>query len=230
MKKILFVFLVLNLFIKSYSQTDKFQLQLRVPLQIDIQKAEIIYSWGTDIQKSSAINFGIDALMAYHNRNFRIYSGVGFFRNRFNIKRGYDHQALNQGRDSLPIGTETKNYIYSILRLPIGIEYKVLQNKKLALGIGMEYLFNFCFRRKYNGTIPFAGANTTYKGFSNFGNSLNVFISVSKTFSKKSISLEPFIRIHNRYHKDRFLMEKENESISKYFDAIGIGFKYSFTL
>ncbi|MBI1780982.1 MAG: hypothetical protein HYR66_06380 [Sphingobacteriales bacterium] len=172
----------------------------------------------------------VDALMSYNTRNFMLYSGIGFFRNRFNIKRGYDHQALNLGRDSLPIGTETNNYIYSILRLPIGIGYQVMQNKKLSLDIGAEYLFNFSFRRKYNGAIPFTGANTTYKGFTNFGNSLHVFISASKTISKKTISLEPFIRIHNRYHKDRFFNEKENESISRNFDAFGISFKYSFTL
>lgn len=230
MKKILSVFLIFILYYQSYSQSDKFQLQLRLPLQIDRQKAEIIYSWGTQVQRSNAINFGLDALMSYQKKNFAVYSGLGFFRNKFYIKRGYDHQALNPGRDSLPIGTETKNYVYLILRVPIGIEYRVMQTKGFSLGVGVEYLFNFSFRRNYNGDVPFKGANTIYKGFSNFGNSLDFFIALSKTTIKKTISLELFVHIYNRYHKDKFLKENENESISRYFDAIGINLKYSFTL
>jgi hypothetical protein len=200
-----------------------------MPLQLDNQRAEILRSWGTEVQKATAFNFGIDALIDFKIQEFAVYTGTGFFRNRFNIKRGYNHQALNVGTDSLPIGTYTKNYNYSLIRLPLGIAYHVSQSKKLTLGIGAEHLFNFSFKRKYNGAVPFEGANTTFNGFSYFGNSINFFISLSRTFSKNIIAVEPFVRIYNNYKKDRFLEEKENESNTRNFDAYGIGVKYSFT-
>lgn len=230
MKKIALLGLFIHLLNFSFSQSKNFQLQLRVPFQLDKQKAEISFSYGTEVQKATAFNFGIDALTNLRIQNFALYTGVGFFRNRFNIKREYDHQALNIGRDSLPIGTYTENYNYSLLRLPIGIEYQVLRSKGLTLGIGTEHFFNFSFKRKYNGAVPFAEANTVYNGFSYFGNSVNFFINLSKTISKNEIKFEPYMRIYNTHKKDRFLKEKETESLTRNFDAFGISIRYSFTL
>lgn len=230
MRKITLLGLFLHFLSLSFSQTTNIQLQLRIPFQFDKQKAEIPFSWGTEVQKAKAFNFGVDALINLKAKKFSFYTGVGFFRNRFNIKRGYDHQALNDGRDSLPIGTSTKNYNYSIFRLPLGIGYQVLHKEKWTLAIGAEQLFNFSFRRKYNGATPFEGANTVYKGFTNFGNSINAFVSISKTSTNHSITIEPFVRIYNKYKKDRFLKEKETENITRYFDALGISIRYSFTL
>ena len=155
---------------------------------------------------------------------------VGFFRNRFNIKRGYDHQTLNVGRDSFPIGTKTSNYTYSLLHLPVGFNFEISKIKTTSISVGIEHFFNFSFRRKYNGAVPFEGANTTYNGLKYFGNSSNLLINLSKQLHKSKIEIEPYIRIYNKYKKDRFFKEDENETVTRYFDAFGIGFKYSFTL
>ena len=210
----------------SFSQTKKLLIQVRLPIQLDFQKAEIIFPLITEIQKANTINFGFDALLNYRFSKFSFHTGIGFFRNRFNIKRGYDHQGLNIGVDSFPIGTDADNYNYSLLRLPIGASFTVIENKKIDFKIGIDFLNNFSFRRKYNGRVPFQGANTVYNGFNYFGNSLNLFISLSR----KSIEIEPYVRIYNNYRKDRFLREKENETVSRYFDAIGLSIKYSFNL
>jgi|GEM_PF-1982012 len=227
LKKIIFGCLFALFHNLSFSQENTIQFQLQIPFQLDRQEAEISYSWGTETQKKTAINFGLDGLIKFNQKRLGLYTGFGIFRNKFNISRGYDHQALNPGRDSLPIGTETNNYIYSILRFPIGIEYQILEKKHFMLKVGAEYYLNFSFRRKYNGAIPYQGANTVYNGFTNFGNSFNIFFTLSNPSSKTDIGIEPFVRIYNRYNKDRFFNEKENESITRNFDAIGISFKYS---
>ena len=224
MKKATLLLLFIYLFKSSFSQTTKIQLQVRLPIQLDMQKAEETFTWGTKVHKANTVNFGLDALIKYKVEKFSFYTGIGFFRNRLNIKRGYDHQALNIGRDSLPIGTNTKNYNYSLLKLPLGLIFEILRTKKVHYSIGAEFINNFSFRRKYNGAIPFEGANTVYNGFNYFGNSVNLFTSISK----KNIELEPYVRIYNIYKKDRFLKENENEKITRYFDAIGISILYSF--
>ncbi len=226
MKKIFLLLVFIFSFFHLLCQTKKLHLQVRLPLQVDLQKAEIIYPLRTEEQKATAVNFGLDALVNYQLNKFSIYTGVGFFRNKFNIRRAYDHQALNVGRDSLPIGTNTDNYIYSLLRLPIGTSFTFMENKKMNLKVGADFLNNFSFRRKYNGRVPFEGANTVYNGFAYFGHSLNFFVNLSNKF----IEIEPYARVYHRYKKDRFLKENENETITRYFDAIGLSIRYSFNL
>lgn len=131
--------------------------------------------------------------------------------------------ALNIGRDSLPIGTSASNYTYSLLRLPVGISFICKENKKIKIKAGAEYIHNISFRRKYNGRVPFPGANTVYKGVTYFGNAVHIFASFSTTI----IEIEPFVRVYNSYKKDRFLNEEENETITRHFDAIGISFRYT---
>lgn len=226
MKKITLLLLFMCFLTISFSQSSKVQLQLRLPIQLDMQKAEIVLPLRIDEQKASTINFGLDVLIKYKIKKYSFYTGIGYFRNRFNIKRGYDHQALNIGTDSLPVGTDTKNYDYSLIRIPLGFTYEVLRNKNINVNVGAEFFNNFSFRRKYNGRLPFDGANTVYNGFNYFGNSLNFFLSLSK----KNIEFEPYLRLYNSYKKDRFLKELETEKTTRYFDAIGISFRYSFTL
>jgi hypothetical protein len=232
MKKIVPILLFMHFANASLCQENDLQFALRLPIQYDLQRAEIPFSFGTEVQKAEAINFGIEALINYKIRKASIYTGVGFFRNRFNIKRGYDHQALNIGRDSLPIGTSTKNYTYSLLRLPLGFNLEILQIKNTRIGIGAEHFFNFSFRRKYNGAVPFEGANTVYNGVNYFGNSFNFFINLTRSLqkSKSIVEIEPYVRIYNNYKKDRFLKEKENENVVRSMDAFGVGIRYYFTL
>lgn len=227
----IFFFFYFILFVYQISaQQIQTQVQFRVPIQVEWQQAEISYSWGTDTLNATCINFGADALINFTYRDISIFGGIGLFRNRFNLKRGFDHRALNPGRDSLPLGTLTRSYTYSIIRIPLGADFRLIQNEYFELGIGVEYLLNFSFRRKYNGVIPVGDGNSVFKDLNYFGNSLNIFIYLAKSIRANEISIEPFIRVFNKYHKDRFLNENEKESITRNFDAIGINLKYSFTL
>lgn len=222
---ILALVLLLHFGLAAFSQSSKIKAQLRIPIQYEQQKAAITTPFGIKEENANAVNFGIDALLNYNFDKVTFHAGAGFFRNRFNIKREYDHRALNVGRDSLPIATDADNYTYSLLRFLTGISYEVAKIKKVNVSIGLEHFFNFCFQRKYNGRIPFEGANTKYNGFTYFGNSAQLFFN----FRKNRTALEPYVRIYNKYKKDRFLKEKENESIIRYFDAYGISIKYFFT-
>lgn len=232
MKKIIAILLFMHFINTSFSQKRDLRFALRFPIQYELQKAIIPFTWGNEIQKARAINFGLDALMNYKINNFSIYTGAGFFRNRFNIKRGYDHQALNKGRDSLPIGTQTHHYTYSLLRLPLGVRFEVAKIKNVQMGLGLEHLLNFSFCRKYKGTTPpIEDFNNTYKHINYFGNSANFLITISRILqNKNSIQAESYVRILNKYKKDRFLKENENENVTRNIDAFGVGIKYTFTL
>ncbi|MCO6497161.1 MAG: hypothetical protein J5I50_05815 [Chitinophagaceae bacterium] len=226
MKKSTFFFIFVHLVIVSFSQSRDIKLQLRLPFQIENQKEQISNSLGTKELKANAVNFGIDALLNYSINKVDIHAGIGFFRNRFNLKREYDHRALNIGVDSLPIGTDAENYCYSLFRIPIGASYQVTNIKNTQVSVGAEQLFNFSFRRKYNGRVPFEGASTTYNGFTYFGNSSVLFVN----FRSKHIEIEPYLRFYNQYKKDKFLKENENEKITRQLDAFGISIIYSFSL
>lgn len=227
MKKIFLAFSLICLSNAAFTQQDGLYFKLKVPLQCDVQRATEVFSYGSEIKKGHAVNFGVDALIEYQKNAFSVYSGVGYFRDRFNIKRGYDHKALNPLSDSLPIGTDTKFYTYSLVRIPIGFIAQISKNRNREIGLGCEYFFNYSFCRKYNGRLPFEGANTTYKGFNSFGNELHLLLAISTNVYGRAIAVEPFTRIYNIYRKDRFLREKEKETVTRFFDSYGISIRYS---
>lgn len=227
----LFIFILINIAsINANGQNRNLKFELRLPLQYERQRAIIPYTWGKDTQNAKAINFGLDALVTYSFSRFSVYAGAGFFRNRFNIKRFVDHQALNRGRDSLLIGTSTRRYTYSLLRLPLGIHVEIFEIENIQISAGLEHFYNFSFRRKYHDIKPFRGANNVHNGFSYFGSYYNLILSLSRPLqNKNTIQFEPYVRVLNRYRKDRFLKEKENEYVTRHFDAFGIGIKYIFS-
>lgn len=226
MRKIVQIVLCIHLANVSVSQQKDLSFQLRFPVQYELQKAVIPFTWGNEIQKANAKNFGLDALMNYKINKFSIYTGAGFFRVRFNIKRFYDHQAFSG--DSLPIGIKAHHYTYSLLRLPFGVHFEISKIKNIQIALGLEHFFNFSLRRKYKGHTTIEGTNTAYNGINYFGNSANFLLTISNPLPNKNlIQVEPYVRIFNKYKKDRFLYENENESISRNFDAFGIGIKYT---
>lgn len=227
MKAFIYSILLTLLFGKATSQVNEWELKLRLPIQYEMQKAEVPYSWGNEILKGKVLNFGGDILIVRQIAKASLQTGVGLFRNRFNIKRPYDHQLLNNSIDSLPIGTFTESYSYSLLRFPIAAYFDVITVKQgFALGVGAEYVFNFSFHRKYNGRLPFNGARTSFREFSFFGNAINVLFILKKG----KLEAEPYMRLYQRFKKDRFLRENENDFHSSKTDAFGIAVKYQFHL
>jgi hypothetical protein len=166
------------------------QVSLRTLSQLDFQKADFnsaSFPFEFKEHKNTSANFGLDVLIEKSiTKKLSIYGGVGYFRNRFNFQRRYDHVLLNFGRDSVPIGTSTRNYDFLLLRIPVGIIYNISAAKKVALSIGIENIINFSFKQIYNGTKPFPEANNEYTKFNYYGNSVLVFLQVSKDFSNKS--------------------------------------------
>jgi hypothetical protein len=232
MKNIFLSLLFLFLSATSFSQNKGTQLQVRMPFQLEYQEATIQYTWGIDYKKGKQLNFGLDALLHHRINRYALYAGIGYFRNKMNIRRPYDHMALNQGVDSLPIGTLTDDYTYSLLRFPIGVGYTVVTSQKGDLSLMLEHLFNYSLRRDYKGGVPFSGANTTYKKANPFGNSVNLLVhfSIPLHQTQNRIEFEPFVRIYHKYRKDKILMENESESIERRLGAFGIGVRYCFNL
>lgn len=219
MKHAFFTLLLIHCFLTSMSQNKDWQLSIRLPLQYERQEGEFTNSLGTTELRGRAFNFGIDVLLKRRLNKVQIYGGLGFYRNQVNIVQSYDAMALNPGRDSLPIGTVTDNYVYSLLRTPVGITLPLAETKSLRVAVGLEYLFNFCFHRKYNGEkLRIVDGNYAYRGFTFFGNALNFNCQISKG----RFQLEPFVRLYNQERKDRFLEEDERTFRVNYLDGFGL--------
>ena len=181
--------------------------ELRIPVQQDFQSATLTYG-PPAIKNAIGINFGIDALLSGSiTGRFKVYAGIGYFRNQIHIHRLYDHTSLNTGHDSLPIGLSTINYTCLMLRVPIGVEYIFLASRRIRYSVGLENNFNYGFSRFYNGDVPYAGANRKYSEFKYSGNSVNFLVTISKKISvNQEIFIQPYCRILNIYHTRCFFV------------------------
>jgi hypothetical protein len=218
---------------KLNAQHDKALFSVRVSAQSDFQKArfkEIHFPYDFREHKANQINWGLDFLSRkkISNRS-NVYFGIGYFRNKFNFKRAYDHQFLNRGRDSFPIGTNTYDYTFHLLRIPIGLSFLILEKNKYDFRLAIEQTVNFSFQQIYNGQLPFPNANNKYSKFKYYGNSILIFLPISKHFSRNTqVGIEPYIRLFNIYQrKDLILFENESKPYSRLFDGIGVALKYS---
>lgn len=218
----------------SFSQRKPFLLSVRISGQSDFQKAEYrggSFPYEFKEYKNTVYNFGADVLTGIEIKNkWSVFMGLGYFRNQFIQHRQYDHQLLNMGTDSLPIGTKVSNYIFHLLRVPIGVSYKIAAKNKYEIDLGVENIVNFSFTQVYNGGLPFAGANNRYSKLEYYGNSINFFVQGSKNFNKNSqLYLSPYVRLWNIYkRKNPVLYENDNNYYSRFFDALGVSLKYSF--
>ena len=219
----------------SFSQTEPFSISLRVSGQFDFQKAEYkegSFPFDYKEHKITVFNYGADILAENKLSNkFRISAGIGYFRNKIIQHRFYEHRLLNIGTDSLPIGTKITNYILHHLRVPIGISYKVGVVKNYEIDLGLENMLNFSLTQVYNGGLPFNGANNRYTHLDYYGNSVIFSLSASKKLTQKSqLNAALYTRLWNIYkRKNPILFEYEDGYYSRFFDALGLSVKYSFS-
>jgi hypothetical protein len=224
-------FLLLLLFCMSAgtAQTKKISFAVRVPVQLDFQKVQVNY--GEDgVKKNIAINFGINGIaMLGLSKQLSAFAGIGYFRERFNIKRSYNHGALNPG-PSPAILLYTNHYDYHLLTFPAGISY-ALTNKKPSVSLGAEYVAGFKFLSSYPGQKPFPDASTTKSGFSFFSHQVNLSVTIPiATGSSHRFSLQPFVRLVQSYKNDAILdkYSTRNEMNTRMLNAVGISFNYQF--
>ena len=70
MKKIFLAFSLICLSNAAFTQQDGLYFKLKVPLQCDVQRATEVFSYGSEIKKGHAVNFGVDALIEYQKNAF----------------------------------------------------------------------------------------------------------------------------------------------------------------
>ena len=222
--------LLLMLATKGQAQKSDLSLSVRMPIQIDFQKAEITYG-PYKIQNNTAFNFGVESILESGVfARVSVSAGLGYFRQRFNIKCPYDHQILNPGTDSLPIVVSTSNYDYNLLRLPIGARY-FFSSTASSLSFGIEYIPAFSMSGVYNGGKPFESARYKQTKFAFYSHALTLSARVPlKTKSVNRFNIEPFIRIIHSYKGDPVLFENDDQMIVRSFDAIGVIIAYQFNI
>ncbi|MGH2647673.1 MAG: hypothetical protein ACRDE8_08905, partial [Ginsengibacter sp.] len=90
------------------AQNKDFEFSTRISFQSDFQKADFKSIPPDTTTKHSAtnLNWGVDLLIEKSlAKDLGIYLGIGYYKNTFNFIRGYDHQILNIGTDSISIYT-----------------------------------------------------------------------------------------------------------------------------
>ena len=218
---------------KVLSQNNSPIVSIRLSLQSDFQKADFKdsqFPYQFKKHSATALNWGIDLLKEKNISNrWSVYVGAGYFRNKLNFKRAYDHQLLNAGRDSLPIGTSTSDYSFHLFRLPIGVSYGLVKKNKYNFSLGLENAVNFSFQQVYNGEKPFPDANNKYSIFKYYGNTVLFFLRFSNYINQNSLlQIEPYVRLLNIFkRKDLFLFESNSNPYVRTFDGIGLSLKYS---
>ena len=100
----IFIFLLVTILISTIvtAQNKSLIISTRISLQSDFQKAEFksIPPNTTTKHSTATLNWGIDLLFEkYITNNFSSYISFGYFKNKFDFKRGYDHELLNIGSD-----------------------------------------------------------------------------------------------------------------------------------
>lgn len=228
-----FLFLItLVLFQQSFGQKNKLLIGIRIPVQLEFQKEDISFPviFLPKEQTTTVLNYGVDFLAEKKvYKKISAYVGIGYFRDKFNFKRFYDHRLLNIGTGSIPLGTATRNYVYHLIRFPLGVSYTILSTQRKIYKIGSEIIFNYSFIKTYNGGKPFPHANNKLSEFQYSGNAINFFASISILINSDSfLELEPYIRVYDTYKKDKILYENPAETATHSFDALGLAFKYSF--
>lgn len=228
-KVAIIVMLLFSISETGTAQNNKFLLGLRVPVQLEFQQEDIAFPivFLQEKQTATVLNYGIDFLAEQgFSKAIGAYTGIGYFRNKFNFKKFYNHRRLNIGTDSIPIGTSTHNYIYNLLRFPLGISYTITSTQRGICKIGGEIIFNYSFQKIYNGGKPFPDANNELSKFQYSGNTINLFACIGIPTSFSFLELGPYVRIYHTYKRDEILYEDPKEKITNNFDALGISIKY----
>lgn len=223
-----FIFLLFStISLQLKAQKGQTSVSIRIPLQLEFQKAVAVYG-PDETQKNTAINFGMDALLEYGvSRKLTLSAGLGYFRQRFNIRRMYDRQALNP-TDSISYMSVTSNYDYHLLRVPLGIRYSLGQAAK-SPALGIEYVPGFSVSNRYNGRKLFENTNQQLNKFRLFSHAFNLSARIPVVTNRSmSISVEPYARLLHAYKKDAILFEDEKQNIMRAFDAFGVAFTYQF--
>lgn len=128
------VCLLLMLFpIALLGQRSNFSIALRIPMQWEQQKATVEYSFGPKKVTGNGVNFGLDVLAERDGYPWKVYGGLGYFRNRVYIRRLFDHSVFNPIRDSFPFGSLTRSYTYYLFRIPAGMKYVFFRDSRQAI-------------------------------------------------------------------------------------------------
>jgi hypothetical protein len=216
------------------AQKNTWSIGFQVPLQCDFEKELVAYPFASypQEQTKTVLNYGADILIEkkFGNR-LEVFTGLGYLSKKFDLKRFYNHQLLNQGHDSINIGTSVRNYVYKFARLPLGVSYTIKRQGKMAYNVGGDFFINYTFKKIYNGGLPYPGANNKLSKFQYSGNTVDVFLNASLQINRTSfLEIEPYVQVFDIYKQDEVLYEDPGESITHHFDAIGLRVKYSLSL
>jgi len=216
----------------SLAQTVHLKPSIRVSLQTDFQSATFAdtqYPFTKKEFSTTQLNWGSDFLLGYEfNKNIHGEIGLGYFRNKFNFQRLFNHSLLNAGRDSVGIGLSTKSYTFHLLRIPIGFYYNLIKKDKYSFALGIDNFINISLREKYDGPKTFPEAHNARNKFKYYGNSIVLFAILEKKLgSFYKVEFQPYIRLLNSYQiENDILYEPNSKLITDTFDAIGLSLNF----
>lgn len=218
---------------QSFAQEKPLSFGFRLLGQIDFQKESYALGFPNVVKehRKTVFNYGLDMLAIKKvNSKVDLYTGVGFFRNKFNLSRYYNHQLLNPSNDSTPLGLATKNYAYYLLRIPLGINLYLMSFGNTKISLSTDNVLNFSFLQIYNSTQTFYNSHNKLKKFKFYGDNILISLNIQYYMNGgRSLVISPYVRVFNLYnHNDPVFYNNDRLNYVRWVDAIGLSMGYFF--
>jgi hypothetical protein len=216
----------------SYGQNS-----LTINTPIIFSSIEVPNNWSppTTINRENqfdgkAVGYGINLNYSFHptfitkNKHISINVGLGYFQQRFDIKRPFDYNSF------VYIIYYTDFYIYHCLNLSVGLTYYLPLSKNYFLTGSLYYNKLNSFRQDY--TPTYSSNNRGFDGFTqtnnnqiDFSDMLNLAIGINKKFGNRfSVGLSVLAPVFVRWRNDKIF---KDDPATYYSPKFSLGFSGS---
>ena len=163
---------------------------------------------GTSLGTAINLNYSFHPTLLIKNKNILTNVGVGYFNQRFNVKRPFDYNSPLQ-----PI-FYTRNYVYHGLQGILGLSYNYTIGGKYFLTTNLSYTWMRSFRQDYTPTSNHGYGELTQVNHNqiDFGNILLFAIGLSRNLGDKfTIGLNVLAPIYTRWRNDKIFKDDPSE-------------------
>ena len=181
------------------------------------------YFDGTSLGTAINLNYSFHPTLLIKNRNILMNIGVGYFNQRFNVKRPFDYNSPLR-----PV-FYTDNYIYSGLQWILGLSYCYPIKEKYFLKSNLSYTWMRSFRQDYTPTSNYGYGQLTQvnRNQIDFGNILLPAIGLNRNLGDKfAIGLSVLAPVYIRWRNDKIF---KDDSSSFSHPKFSFGFSISST-
>lgn len=198
--------------IEGYAQSG-----FTVSVPIIYSKVEVANNWSpsTAINRKNqfdgnALGYGVNVSYSFQpnfiikNKNILISTGLGYFKQRFNVVRPFDYNSPLR-----PI-FYTDNYAYSGLQWNLGLSYCYTVKEKYFLKFNLSYLWMRALKQEYTPTSNYGYGQLTQVNYfhMDFGNLLLLTIGLNRNLGDKfAVGVNMLTPVYTRWRNDKIFKD-----------------------